>query len=116
MTQDQRNSPRARCYLGARLVMNDGKSTLGCTMRNHSDGGALLEFTDAPAVPREITVVVDNFGVLTPSEIVWRQGRKLGVAFCAQGGLNGMKAAAAARGTALRDDARIRCLRSATGY
>jgi hypothetical protein len=94
---ERREHPRSRCLLGGRAAGRGSPSTLDCVLRNHSAGGLLLTFTQAPMLPREIDVIVESIGVKTPAEIVWRDGDRLGVMFAAPGGLDAMREAAAAR-------------------
>jgi PilZ domain len=78
---ERRKSARNRCLLGARVVFNSRNSTLSCTLRNYSEDGALLKFGEAPVVPDQLEMVLDNRNVLMPAQVAWRRGDTLGIAF-----------------------------------
>lgn len=79
--EERRKSARARCLLGARVVFNARSSTLSCTVRNHSEDGALLMFGEPPYMPDLLEMVLDNRQTLVPVEVVWRSERMIGIAF-----------------------------------
>jgi hypothetical protein len=78
---ERRKSHRARCLLGARVVFNARSSTMSCTVKNHSEEGALLLFGETPYIPNQIELVLDNRRTLMPAEILWRSGCKVGIGF-----------------------------------
>ena len=78
---ERRKSVRRRCLIGARAVFNNRSSTLNCTLRNWSEDGCLLSFGEAPYLPTQFELVLDNRNTLVPARIVWRRDRELGAAF-----------------------------------
>jgi len=78
---ERRKVARGRCLLGARVVFNNRSSTLSCTLRNHSDDGALLRFGETPYIPDQIEIVLDNRATLMPALVVWRGVDSVGIAF-----------------------------------
>ncbi len=78
---ERRQNGRHRCLLGARVVFNNRKSTMSCTVRNYSDEGALLVFGETPCIPDLLELVLDNRKTLATAQIIWRKHMKVGVIF-----------------------------------
>ncbi len=78
---ERRKSIRSRCLLGARVVFNERGSTMSCTLRNYSEDGALLKFSEAPIVPGQVELVINNRNTLMPAQIQWRRGELVGIGF-----------------------------------
>jgi hypothetical protein len=78
---ERRTSNRRRCLLGARVVFNSRNSTMSCTIRNYAEDGALLLFGEQPYIPDMLELVLDNHKTLTPAQVVWRSGTKIGIIF-----------------------------------
>jgi PilZ domain len=79
--EERRKNARSRCLLGARVVFSARSSTLSCTVKNHSEDGALLMFGEVPCIPDMLELVLDNRKTLMPAEVVWRDGRTVGITF-----------------------------------
>ncbi len=56
----QRRSRRMRVLKGARIVFNDHRSVINCTVRNFSESGALLLLPSVVAVPNEFELWIDD--------------------------------------------------------
>ncbi len=78
---ERRRSVRSRCLVGAQVFHSGGKLTLSCMARNITSEGCLLEFGDIPVVPKIIDLQISNRKELVPAEVVWRDGRRIGVSF-----------------------------------
>ncbi len=73
---------RQRALKGGRIVFNRAMSTVSCTMRNVSDGGARLEVTSVLGIPEAFDLRLDGH----PSRsclVVWRTANAIGVEFSA---------------------------------
>jgi PilZ domain len=81
MAEERRKKFRRRCYLGARVIFNDRRSSLNCTVRNLSGTGAQLSFDIMPTLPDHIEIMVDRRKTLAAADVVWRDGNSLGVVF-----------------------------------
>ena len=81
MPEERRKKFRRRCLLGARVIFNDRRSTVDCTVKNLSGTGAQLSFGTVPTVPDEIEILMDRRKTLAAANVVWRSGNTLGVAF-----------------------------------
>ena len=67
---------------GGRIVFNRSMSTVTCTMRNYSEGGARLEVASVLGIPESIDLKLDGH----PSRsalVVWRKTNAIGVQFTA---------------------------------
>jgi hypothetical protein len=77
-----RASPRHRVFKGAVIVLNEGRSTFNCIMRDLSLGGARIQVESPLGLP-------DHFDLLTaetprrPCRVAWRSGQQMGIAFLA---------------------------------
>jgi len=80
MTEDHRGSERRRALKGAKVVLNDW-STIDCTIRNLSDGGARLEFGDLTTLPEEFRILITSENTLVPVRRAWVRGNAVGVEF-----------------------------------
>lgn len=77
---EKRKVPRARTLKGARIVFNDGRSTINCIIGNLSATGALLRVVSVVGVPPTFILVgADGVGHLC--RIVWKSATELGVTF-----------------------------------
>ena len=78
---NRRADPRLRTFKGAYVVFNGGFSAMECTVRNLSEGGAMLEFSGVIALPNEFTLFMKQDGQGRPCKVAWRSGSRIGVAF-----------------------------------
>ncbi|MDP3258181.1 MAG: PilZ domain-containing protein [Bosea sp. (in: a-proteobacteria)] len=80
MIADRRLQTRDRLHQPARLVFNGEQSVLACTVRNHSQTGAMIRMADWIELP-------DTFELDIPAgdrrrvRQCWRRGDDVGVAF-----------------------------------
>lgn len=56
----RRNHRRLRVLKGARIVFNERRSVIDCTVRDLSPGGALLLLPSTAGIPNEFELWVDN--------------------------------------------------------
>jgi hypothetical protein len=113
---ERRSSPRNRCLLGARAVLNGGASTVSCVMRNHSETGALLSFAQPEALPSRFDLIIDKHDASVIVGGVWRQGVRMGVTFAADGAMATLDRLAGERETARLRRNRAADVRAAEGY
>jgi len=60
-----------------------GVGTFDCTVRNLTDGGAMLETASPFGIPDRFKLIVAPDNVRRPCRVVWRRGQRLGVVFIA---------------------------------
>jgi hypothetical protein len=56
-------------------------SVIDCTIRNVSNTGAALDVESPVGIPERFTLVLPSDGLHFPCRVVWRKGRRIGVAF-----------------------------------
>jgi hypothetical protein len=77
---NRRRERRNRTLKSGQIVFNGGFSSVGCTVRNLSSGGALLELPSVVGVPREFQLKMDGTA-LRDCQVRWRDERHIGVKF-----------------------------------
>jgi len=82
---DRRRSSRKRSLKGARIQSLDHKTTFDCVARNLSAKGALLVLPSTVGVPNEFNLTLPAEERTVRCEVAWRDLRRLGVTFQAQG-------------------------------
>lgn len=80
MTDDHRAAPRRRTLKGGKIVVNDGFSTFSCTVRNLSEGGALLIVPSVIGIPDTFVLTMED-GSRRQCTVVRRSTTDLGVQF-----------------------------------
>ena len=76
---ERRTIPRQRIFKAGTIEF-DGRG-VECTVRNISAGGAALEVASPLGIPHEITLNILSRGVRHHCHVVWRQEKRIGVAF-----------------------------------
>jgi hypothetical protein len=76
---ERRNATRNRTFKAGKIVLNDGRSVIDCTVRNMSGTGASIGVVNAIAVPAEFSLEVD--GSLRSCVVAWRRLDRLGIKF-----------------------------------
>ena len=77
---ERRGGQRYRVLKGARIVFNEGRSTISCTVRNLSGSGALLRVESVLGMPDQFDLVVSG-DAARRCDVVRRTAHELGVAF-----------------------------------
>ena len=77
---ERRRHPRPRTYIGAQIVFNQRRSVLDCLVRNLSQAGARLEFTNAALVPEAFDLVMPYREQTHQVRVRWRSRDVAGVA------------------------------------
>ena len=78
---DRRKLHRDRTYLGGRIAFNNRCSTFDCLVRNLSQDGAKIAFSDSATVPSEFDVTIHRKGESRRARIVWRDETQAGIRF-----------------------------------
>ena len=76
----RRASGRRKTYKEAKVVLHD-RSTIDCILRNLSDGGARLEFSDAIALPETFDLLIVSTQMLVPARRIWERAAHVGIQF-----------------------------------
>lgn len=80
-SMDKRRSDRRRTYKGGRIFFNHDRSVIDCTVKNFSQGGALLFVESAIGIPSEFNLVVNSDNVSKACRAIWKTETQIGVAF-----------------------------------
>jgi PAS domain-containing protein len=79
--QEQRRTQRSRSYKGGKILFNNKRSVISCTVRNLSAEGANLQVESALGVPAFVDVLIEGEPVARPSHVVWKAPNRIGVVF-----------------------------------
>ncbi|HLC07883.1 MAG TPA: PilZ domain-containing protein [Methyloceanibacter sp.] len=77
MLVERRHSPRRRTLKGGRIVFDDHRSVLDCTVHNVSENGAQLRLPNVVGVPDTFELHFD--GIVRSAWVVWKQTDRLGI-------------------------------------
>jgi len=80
-----RQDERVRSFLRARILFNNNSSSIECTIKNISPGGAKIELSSELALPDEFDVEVPQKGRTYRARLMWRDINSLGVRFVEKG-------------------------------
>jgi hypothetical protein len=75
-----RGDHRQRTLKAARVLLSDS-STVDCTIRDISKGGARLVFGDAFTLPQEFRLLLVSSNTIAPVKLLWQRAKQAGVAF-----------------------------------
>jgi hypothetical protein len=78
-TSERRGKQRHRTYLGARLDLNHGLSSLDCLVRNVGGHGAQLAVSQPALVPSEFVLHIPKTRQTLCGCVKWRDARACGV-------------------------------------
>jgi hypothetical protein len=72
---------RQSALIGARIIFNQGSSTLDCVIRDLSEDGARLSMSDAFAPPDVFDLFIPQKNATYRARVAWRRNEGLGVSF-----------------------------------
>jgi len=78
---ERRISARQKSFLQGRILFNNRRSSVDCLVRDISEQGAKLKFSEAVAVPEVVELYIPNKDETYRARIQWRVGEDVGVAF-----------------------------------
>jgi hypothetical protein len=78
---ERRNTTRKKSFLQGRIYFNNRRSALDCLIRDISDTGAKLIFSDSVQTPDIIELYVPHKEQTLRAEVQWRRGEEMGVGF-----------------------------------
>jgi hypothetical protein len=78
---DRRHMPRHRTFLQGRVFFNNRRSTADCIIRELTDDGARLSFTDRVTLPHTFELHIPNRDQTYRVETIWNHGEEVGVTF-----------------------------------
>lgn len=77
---ERRQSGRMRTLKTARILLNQHRSVIDCTVRNLSSNGACLNVASAVGIPDHFEIMFADHSVRA-CRLVWHKERQLGVEF-----------------------------------
>ena len=80
----QARAPRRRTYLNGKLVYGedwDRESTLDCTVRDLSEGGARVSIAECRPVPFDVYLIIVKYCIAHRARIVWTEFPARGLQF-----------------------------------
>ncbi len=80
-TPEHRKSPRQRALLRGKLYFNNRLNVVDCLIRDISDCGARLIFSDAVTIPDQVELHIPQKAQTFFVTVAWRRGDEMGVGF-----------------------------------
>ncbi|WP_319483932.1 hypothetical protein [uncultured Cohaesibacter sp.] len=78
--QERRQDQRHRVFKGGKLFFRGFMVSADCIIRNEAGSGMQLEVDPATMLPSTLSLLDRKAGLLNKVRIVWRNGRRMGVA------------------------------------
>ncbi|MEP1206850.1 MAG: PilZ domain-containing protein [Rhizobiaceae bacterium] len=78
---ERRRFERIPVEIGANAVVANTEATFECTILDISEGGVKLEIPEIDIVPVQFKLYVPETDLIYACEIVWRDGRYVGLKF-----------------------------------
>jgi hypothetical protein len=78
---DRRRVHRQRVLKDARIILNNGRSTMSCTIRDLSALGARLQASPTPDLPENFMLIITSDGTMVPARRIWWLGNQMGIKF-----------------------------------
>jgi hypothetical protein len=79
--EERRHTPRHRTFLQGRVFYNNRRQSADCIIRELTDEGARLSFTDTVALPHAFELHIPNRDQTLRVETAWNHGTDVGVSF-----------------------------------
>jgi hypothetical protein len=77
---EHRHAQRRRTLKQGRVILTDS-TTMDCTIRDLSEGGARLVFGGATQLPKTFALLLLSDHTRRPAELLWQRGLSAGIAF-----------------------------------
>jgi hypothetical protein len=78
---ERRQQPRRNGFKTGSIFAGDGANEVDCLVWNLSDFGALIEVEIATDLPSQFRLIATALFIDRECKTIWRDGRKIGVAF-----------------------------------
>lgn len=78
---ERRSWSRQKSFLQGRIYFNNRRSTVDCLVRDYSEAGARLKFSESVAVPDAIELFIPNKEEVHRARVEWRNGSEMGISF-----------------------------------
>jgi hypothetical protein len=81
MMSERRGSIRQKSFLRGCVYFNKRRSAVDCLIRDISDDGARIVFSEAVSVPDIVELYIPQKEQMLRSRVQWRHGDEIGLAF-----------------------------------
>jgi hypothetical protein len=78
---ERRSSSRQKSFLQGRIYFNNRRSSVDCLIRDFSESGARLRFSEGVNVPEALELYIPNKEEFHRARVEWRSGNEMGVSF-----------------------------------
>ena len=78
---ERRRQQRTRTLKSARILFNQHRSVIDCTVRNISSGGACLNVASVVGIPERFDVLFEADQSIRSCRMVWHREKQIGVEF-----------------------------------
>ena len=85
---ERRAHPRHKAFIKGRIYFNNRLSSMDCIVRETSEQGARLEFSENVTLPDAFELYLPNKDQYFRAHIIWRKGYDIGVAWTPEKTLN----------------------------
>jgi hypothetical protein len=72
---------RRRTLLAGQIILNSGEVVIDCTVKNLSDGGALLSLAGSVMLPESFQLRIPSRNAFVTGRLAWRSGLEVGMQF-----------------------------------
>lgn len=79
--KERRTLSRQKSFLQGRVYFNNRRSCFDCLVRDYSDQGARLKFSESTTVPDAMELFIPNREEMHRARVIWRNGNEMGVSF-----------------------------------
>lgn len=79
--RERRSSARQKSFLQGRIYFNMRRSSIDCLVRDISEEGAKLIFSDTVVIPDLVELYIPNKDEFHRARVHWRVGGEIGVQF-----------------------------------
>lgn len=85
---ERRAYSRHKTFIKGRIYFNNRLSSMDCIVRETSEGGARLEFSENVTLPNAFELYLPHKDEYFRAHIIWRKGHDIGVAWTPETTLN----------------------------
>jgi hypothetical protein len=78
---ERRTASRQKSFLQGRIYFNNRRSSVDCLIRDYSETGARLKFSESIAVPEAMELYIPIREETHRARVEWRSGNEMGVSF-----------------------------------
>ena len=108
---ERRTHPRHKTFIKGRIDFNNRLSSMDCIVREISEHGSRLEFSENVALPDVFELFLPSKDEYFQAHVAWRKGNSIGIALMPETTLNPRAESGRTRPSPRRpgDEARTRC-------